>query len=174
MSPVTFVGFTLLVFLAVIGGIAGILIESQRERAPPARRNPAVRDALFPVAGWTAFFALYALVVAIGDENMPVAFKHLLGTLAVLLFYYAVLATFVLILVSIRRIALRLRYSHQPIRPLLIPVLGRLAWPTLFVSALFATISVFLYDGFSQNFLFIAGLLGLTAIVLKPTPVVAK
>jgi hypothetical protein len=167
MSPVTFVGFTLLVFLAVIGGIAGILIESERKDERPAGCNPAVRDALFPVAGWAAFFALYGFVIAIGGDQMPIAFKHLLGTLAVLVFYYAVLATVVLILVSVRRMTLRLLYPDRPVRPLSIPLFDRFAWPTLFLSAFLAAISVFLYDGFSQNFAFIACLLALTAIVRK-------
>ena len=97
MSPHTVLAFTALLFLAILGGVAGILLERQRAPAQPAWRNPAIRDALLPIAGWASLFGLDLAVALIGAQNMPVGIKHLLGTLAVLLLYYALLATLRLI-----------------------------------------------------------------------------
>ena len=124
-----------------------------------------MRDALFPIAGWSALFALDSGVTLIGEQRLPLRFKHLLGTLAVLIFYYAVLATLRLIYFSTRRILARLRSPDQPpgFRPL--PFVGRPAFPSQFVSAVFATLSVLLYDGFSLNLAFIACILALAGIL---------
>jgi hypothetical protein len=69
----------------------------------------------------------------------------------------------------LRRIAAQLRSGGAPRwRP--IPVLGRLMFPTLLVSAVLAAISVYLYEGFTLNFAFIAGILVVTAIVRRRPP----
>jgi hypothetical protein len=168
MSPFTVLAFTVLLFLAILGGVAGILLERQRAPAQPAWRNPAVRDALLPIAGWASLFGLDVAVALIGAQNIPVGIKHLLGTLAVLLLYYALLATLRLIYCSLRRIAARLRPARQPTEPRVIPLLGRLKFPTLFVSAVLAAASVLYYDGLTQNLLFMAVIVALLGIVHRP------
>ena len=77
----TFLLLTVLVLLAIVGGIAGIWIERQRDPSPTPRLNPAMRDALFPIAGWGSLFALDIGVTLVGDQRLPVTLKHLLGTL---------------------------------------------------------------------------------------------
>jgi hypothetical protein len=162
---VAFLVLTALVLLAILGGIAGIWIERQRDPSRTARRNSAMRDALFPIAGWGSLFVLDSGVTLIGEQRLPLRFKHLLGTLAVLIFYYAVLATLRLIYFSTRRILARLRSPDQPPRFRPLPFVGHLAFPLLFVSAVFATLSVLLYDGFSLNLVFIACILALAGIL---------
>jgi hypothetical protein len=162
---VTFLILTALILLAIVGGIAGIWIERQHDSSLTSRRNPAMRDALFPIAGWGSLFVLDSGVTLIGEQRLPVRFKHLLGTLAVLIFYYAVLVTLRLIYLSTRRILARLRSPGQPPRFHPLPFVGRLAFPSLFVSAVFATLSVLLYDGFSLNLVFIACILALAGIL---------
>ncbi len=127
----TFLVLTAFVLLAMIGGIAGIVIEQQRDPSPAPWRNPAIRDAIFPVAGWGALFALDISVTLIGELRLPVTFKHLLGTLAVLVFYYAVLATLRLIYRSARRLRARLRARDRQPRFRPFPVLNsaRLSHP---------------------------------------------
>jgi hypothetical protein len=85
MSPLTFLILTALLLLAMTGGVAGILLELRRETARAAWRNPAIRDALLPIAGWGSLFALDFSVTLAGEDRLPVGVKHLLGTLAVLL-----------------------------------------------------------------------------------------
>ena len=161
----TFLILTAFILLAIMGGIARIWIERQRDPIRAARHNPAIRDVPFPISGWGSLFALDIGVTLIGEQRLPVRFKHLLGTLAVLIFYYAVLATLRLIYFSTRRILARLHSPDQPPRFRPLPFVGRLAFPTLFVSTIFATLSVLLYDGFSLNFAFIACILALAGIL---------
>jgi hypothetical protein len=164
---VTFLILTALLLLAMMGGVAGILLERPRDTSRAAWRNPAIRDALLPIVGWGALFALDVSVTLVGEDRLPVGVKHLLGTLAVLLLYYAVLSTLRLIWRSTRRIHARLRSDDKPMRFRAIPYLSQLAFPTLFVSAMLATISVLLYDGLSQNLVFIACILGLIGILRR-------
>ncbi len=168
MSPFTVLVFTALLFLAILGGLGGIFLERQRAPAQPPWRNPAIRDALLPVAGWASLFGLDFAVALVGAQNLPLGLKHLLGTLAVLLLYYAVFATLRLIYRSLRRIEARLRSDRQPIKPRAIPFLGRLKFPTLFVSAVLAAISVLYYDGLTQNLVFIAAIVALLGIIHRP------
>jgi hypothetical protein len=168
MSPYTIFAFTALLFLAILGGVAGILLERQRAPARPAWRNPAIHDAVLPIAGWTSLFVLDLAVALIGAQNIPVGIKHLLGTLAVLLLYYALLATLRLIWRSLRRIAARLRHGRQPTGPRAIPLLGRLRFPTLFVSAVLAAVSVLYYDGLTLNLLFMGVIVAVLGIVHRP------
>ena len=88
MSPLTVLVVTALIFLAILGGMAGILLERQRAPAQPAWRNAAVGHALLPIAGWASLFGLEVAVALVGAHNLPIRLKHLLGTLAVLLLYY--------------------------------------------------------------------------------------
>jgi hypothetical protein len=165
-----FLVLTALVLLAMLGGLAGIYLEKQRAPAQPAWRNPAVRDALLPIAGWASLFVLDFAVTQAGGQNLPVGFRHLLGTLAVLLLYYAVLATLRLIYRSLRRIHARIRPGSQPLKWRPIPILGRLAFPTLFVSAAFAALSVLWFDGLTQNLAFSAGVVALVGIIGRRRP----
>jgi len=82
--------------------------------------------------------------------------------------YYALLATLRLIYRSLRRIAARLRPGRQPSGPRAIPLLGRLRFPTLFVSAVLAAASVLYYDGLTLNLLFMAVIVALLGIVHRP------
>jgi len=168
MSPHTVLAFTALLFLAILGGVAGILLERQRAPAQPAWRNPAIRDAVLPIAGWGSLFGLDGAVALIGAQNIPVDIKHLLGTLAVLLLYYALLATLRLIYRSLRRVAARLRPRRQPPAPRAVPWLGRLRFPTLFVSAVLAAVSVLYYDGLTLNLLFMVVIVVVLGIVHRP------
>jgi len=165
MAPLTVLVFTALLFLAILGGVAGIVLEKQRSPAQRSWCNPAIRDALLPIAGWASLFGLDFAVALVGAQNLPVRFKHLLGTLAVLLLYYAVLSTLRLIYRSLRRVEARMRSDRQPIKPRAIPFLGRLKFPTLFVSAVLAAISVLHYDGLTQNLVFIAAIVVLLGII---------
>lgn len=173
MSPLTALALTGLLLLAILGGVAGILLERQHAPAQPAWRNPAVRDALLPIAGWASLFALDFAVALIGAQNLPIGIKHLLGTLAVLLLYYALLATLRLIYRSLRRIAARLGRERHPYKPRVIPLLGRLKFPTLFVSAVLAAVSVLYYDGLTQNLLFMAVIVAVLGIIRQPRAVPA-
>jgi hypothetical protein len=163
-----FAVLTALVLLAMLGGLAGIYLEQRRAPTQPAWRNFAVRDALFPVAGWASLFVLDIAVALAGGQSLPVGLRHLLGTLAVLLLYYAVLATLRLIYRSFRRLYVHFRAGGEPPAWRAIPVLGRLAFPTMFVSAVLATLSVLWFDGLTQNLAFIAGVVVLVGIIRKP------
>jgi hypothetical protein len=165
MSPFKFLAFTAFLLLAIVGGLAGIVLERRRAAAPALWRDGAVRDALMPVAGWGSLIVLDFAVTLAGGTALPVGFRHLLGTFAVVLLYYAVLSTLRLIYRSLRRIHAGIRSGARPYRPRPVPVLGRLKFPTLFVSALLATLSVLWFDGLTQNFAFIAGVLVLLAMI---------
>jgi hypothetical protein len=149
-------------------GWRGILLERQRAPAQRPWDNPAIHDAVLTIAGWASLFVLDLAVALIGAQNIPVRIRHLLGTLAVLLLYYALLATLRLIWRSLRRIAARLRPGRQPSRPREIPLLGRLKFPTLFVSAVLAAGSVLYYDGLTQNLLFMMVIVGLLGFTRRP------
>src|SRR5262245_29678734 len=167
MSSITVLILAAFLFLAMLGGVAGILLE--RQHAPRRRPsdNPAVRDAAWPIAGWASLFVLDFAVALIGPHNIPVRIKHLLGTLAVLLLYYALLATLRLIYRSARRIATRLRPGREPSKRE-IPLLGRLRFPTLFVSAVLAAVSVLYYDGLTLNLAFMAAIVVGLGIAHRP------
>jgi hypothetical protein len=154
-------------FLAIVGGIAGILIERRRAQGD-AWQNPAVRDALMPVAGWLSLAALYGALVALGTHELSVLIRNALATLALLLYIYAALATLRLIYLSARRIVARIAAPDAPLafRPL--PLLGRLRFPTLFVAALLTAAAVFWFDGVSANLVFVVGVLTLLAVLRKP------
>lgn len=167
MSPLAFFVLSTLLLLAMLGGAAGILLEARQGTSRSLWQNFAVRDAMLPIAGWGSLFLLDLVVTLMGENRLPVRFKHILGTLAVLLFYYAVLSTLRLIYLSVRRIHARLRHIELRAAARPLPLLRRLAFPTLFVSAVLATLSVCLYDGLSQNFIFIAGVLALLGLLRR-------
>ena len=164
MSPIAFIVFTVVLLFAMVGASAGLVLEKRREPTRPFWQNPALRETLLPVAGWCSLFVLDFVVTLIGVDRLPSGLKHLLGTLALLLFYYAALATLYLIYRSGRRIRTHFGSKQKSAGSRTIPFLGRLAFPTMFVSAVLAAISVLYYDGLSQNFLFIACIVVLTAI----------
>jgi len=167
--PVTFfLVLTALLFLGMVGGIAGIVLDQREHAAGTLWRREAFRDAMLPVAGWASLVVLHVGVVLIGEENLNTGFKHLLGTLALLLFYYAILATLRLIYRANRRVLGRFYSSTGAVKWRPIPLLSRLVFPTLLVSAVLSGATVAWYDGFSQNFVFTAGVAVLLAIVRRP------
>jgi hypothetical protein len=170
MFPTTFFFvLTALLFLGIVGGIAGIILDNRADASAPLWRREAARDVLRPLAGWGSLVALHAGVVLVGEDHLDVGFKHLLGTLALLLFYYAILATLRLIYRAARRVVARLA-SAGTIKWRTIPLLSRLAYPTLFVSAVLAGATVAWYDGLSQNFWFMAGVVVLLACIHNKRP----
>src|SRR4051794_34827235 len=123
MRSSAFVAITIFIFCAILGGVAGIILEGRR--MPPGGDNPATRDTLFPIVGWATLFALYLALLFVRDDEMTSGFKDQLGTLAVVPLFYAVLATAWLIWRSARRIHAAL--SRQwPVRWRTIPLLDRL------------------------------------------------
>lgn len=165
MSALKFLAFTAFLLLAMVGGVAGIVLERRQGTAPAPWRDGAARDALMPVAGWGSLIVLNPAVTLIGGTALPVGVLHLIGTFAVLLLYYAVLSTLRLIYRSLRRIHAAVRAGGGRYRPRPLPVLGRLRFPTLFVSAVLATLSVLWFDGLTRNLAFSAAVLVLIAIV---------
>jgi hypothetical protein len=117
-------------------------------------------------------FAIYLLVEYVGAESLTAEFRMQLGTFAVLPFFYAVLATAWLIWRSARRIAARFLGSVLVVwRP--IPVLGRLAFPLLFVAALASAATEFARAGFSLSFFLLASVALLLALLHRRPAVMA-
>jgi len=160
LAPILLTAF---LFLGIVGGLIGIVIESRR--VPVLAHNPATRDTMFPILGWATLFAIYLLVEYVGAQNLTVEFRMQLGTFAVLPFYYAVLATAWLIWRSGRRIVARLRDGEPSWRAL--PLLGRLAFPLLFVAAILSAATEFARDGLSLNFFLLASVAAVLALVHK-------
>jgi hypothetical protein len=166
MPFVPFVVITIFIFVAIVGGLIGIILEGRR--APiGVRDNPATTDAVYPIVGWAILFALYLALVAVGDENLTLEFKNQLGTLAVLPFYYAVLATARLIWRSARRIYARLS-GPEPVAWRAIPFLSALRFPLLFLSALLSAATELLRAGLSLSFLLLMSVLVFVAFIRKP------
>jgi len=88
-----FVVLTAFLFLAIVGGVIGIMLEGRRIPAGAFTRNPATRDTVYPIVGWATLFAIGLLVEYVGAQNLTDEFKMQLGTVAVLPLYYAALAT---------------------------------------------------------------------------------
>jgi hypothetical protein len=97
MSPITSLVLTSLLLLAMLGTGAGAWLERRRQPCRPFWQNRALGDALLPGAGWCSLFVLDGLLTLLGVQQLPLGLKHLLGTLALLLLYYAVLSTLYLI-----------------------------------------------------------------------------
>ena len=155
-----------LILLAMVSGLAGVVIEHQRDPAQSPWRNPAVRDALLAVAGWVALFAV-SFAVELGGERLTLEFKHLLGALVMLPFYHAVLSTMRLIYVSARRIHARMRSPDALYRPHPLPVVSGLVAPTLFIAAVLAAVTEWFRAGASIFFLLLASIALLLAFIRK-------
>jgi hypothetical protein len=162
--PLAFILLTAFLFLAIVGGVLGIVLEGRC--LPAGAHNPATRDTVYPIAGWAGLFALYLAIELVGAQNLTVEFRMQLGTFAVLPFYYAVLATAWLIWRSARRVAARLA-TRDPIVWRAVPLLGRLAFPLLFASAILSAGTEFMRAGLSLGFLLLASLAALLALLRK-------
>ena len=161
--PLSFVLLTAFLFLAIVGGLIGIVLEGRRPES--GTHNPAARDTLYPIAGWAVLFALYLAIEFVGAQNLTAEFRMQLGTFAVLPFYYAVLATGWLIWRSVRRIHARARHRAPIWRP--VPLLGRVAFPLLFVAAILSAATEFLRAGVSLSFFLLASVAVLFALLWK-------
>jgi hypothetical protein len=166
MPLTAFFVITAFLFLAIVGGIIGIVIEGRRLPAGEVR-NPATRDALWPILGWAALFVIYLGVEYVGAQNLTAAFRAQLGTLAVLPLFYAVLATARLIWRSGRRIVARLR-NEEPVAWRRPPLLGRLTFPLMFLAALISVGAEIAHAGFSLGFFLLASVAVLLALLHRP------
>ena len=161
LAPVLLTAF---LFLAIVGGLIGILIEGRRIKA--GESNPALHDAIFSVAGWAALFALYLAIELVGAQNLTAEFRMQLGTFAVLPFYYAVLATAWLIWRSARRIH-AWALNREPVAWRAVPLLSRLAFPLLFAAAIASAATEFARAGFSLSFFLLASVAAVLALIHK-------
>jgi hypothetical protein len=161
LAPILLTAF---LFLAIVGGLIGIVLEGRR--VPALAHNPATRDTMFPIVGWATLFAIYLLVEYVGAQNLTLEFRMQLGTFAVLPFYYAVLATAWLTWRSARRIVARLR-GREPMVWRTVPLLGRLAFPLLFGSAILSAATELARDGLSLSFFLLASVAVLFACLWK-------
>jgi len=160
--PLAFVLLTAFLFVAIVGGIIGIVLEGRRLGS--GADNPATRDTVYPIVGWALLFALYLAIEFVGAQNLTAEFRMQLGTFAVLPFYYAVLATAWLTWRSARRIAARLR-GPEPVVWRTVPLLGRLAFPLLFGSAILSAATEVARDRFSLSFFLLASVAALLALI---------
>jgi hypothetical protein len=171
MRFTSFVIITAFLFLAIVGGIVGIVLEGRRIPAGSGAHNPATRDTVYPIVGWAALFVIYLAVEYVGAQNLTAEFRMQLGTLAVLPFYYAVLATGRLIWRSGRRIAARLA-GREPVAWVRIPLLGGLAFPVMFISAIASAVTEFARERFSLSFFLLASVAVLLALLHRRPPAV--
>jgi hypothetical protein len=159
---------TAFLFLAIVSGIAGLMIEAPRAGEQGALRNPAVRDALWVVPGWATVLATHFAVELVGPANLTLEFRHLLGALVVLPFYHAALATLRLIYVSARRIYAHLRGGVYQPRP--IPFLEKLAAPVLLIATILGAITEWTRAGASIYFFLFASIAALLVFIRKRAP----
>ena len=162
----TFVAITAFIFLAIVGGLIGIVLEGRRISSSVAH-NPATQDTVFPIVGWASLFALYLALQLVRDEDLTPEFKTLLGTLAVLPFFYAVLATAWLIWRSARRIHASLT-GGLPVAWRTIPYLDALRFPILFLAAVVSAALEFSRAAFSVSDALLASIVVLLALLQKP------
>jgi hypothetical protein len=162
--PLTAILLTAFLFLAIVGGVIGILLEGRRIKA--GESNPALHDAIFSVAGWATLFALYLAIELVGAQNLTAEFRMQLGTFAVLPFYYAVLATAWLIWRSARRIHAR-ALNREAVAWRAVPLLGRLAFPLLFAAAIASAVTEFARAGLSLSFFLLASVAAVLALIHK-------
>jgi hypothetical protein len=163
----TFAALTLFIFLAIVGGILGIVLEGRRIPPGIGMHNPATHDTVFPIVGWASLFALYLAVEYVDAQNMTPEFKTQLGTLAWLPLLYATLATVWLIWRSGRRIHARMR-GGEPVVWRAIPLLNALRFPILLAATLAAAVLEYAFTGFSLRFLLLATVAALFALIRKP------
>ena len=165
MPFVPFIVITIFIFVAIVGGLIGIILEGRRAPAG-VRHNPATTDAVYPIVGWAILFVLYLGLEFVGDENLTPEFKTQLGTLAVLPFYYAVLATVRLIWRSARRIYARLT-GNEPVAWRTIPYLDALRFPVLFLSAVLSAATELQRGSFSLSDLLLLSVVALLALIRR-------
>jgi hypothetical protein len=163
-----FVAITAFIFLAIVGGLIGIVLEGRRIAAGSGADNPATRDTVFPIVGWASLFALYLALEFVADGEMTSGFKAQLGTLAKLLLFYAALSTAWLIWRSGRRIHASMT-GHWPVAWRTIPFLRTLRFPILFVAALASAATEFTVGGFAFTDLLFASVVALLALIRKPS-----
>jgi hypothetical protein len=165
MPFVPFLVITIFIFVAIVGGLIGIILEGRR--APiGVRNNPATTDVVYPIVGWAVLFVLYLALEFVGDENLTPEFKTQLGTLAVLPFFYAALATVRLIWRSARRIYARLT-GGEPIAWHKIPYLDALRFPVLFLAAILSAAIELQRGSFSLSDLLLLSVVVLVALIRK-------
>jgi hypothetical protein len=160
-----FVAITIFIFLAIVGGLAGIILEGRRIGA--AGHNPATQDTVFPIVGWATLFALHLALLFVRVEDLTPGFKTQLGTLAVLPLFYGVLATAWLIWRSARRIHAAMT-GGLPVRWRTIPYLGALRFPILFLAAVVSAALEFSRAEFSYSDALLASIVVLLALIRKP------
>ena len=166
MPSLTFVALTLFIFLAIVGGIIGIMLEGRRIEGSDAH-NPATHDTVFPIVGWAILFALYLAIEYVGAQNLTAEFKTQLGTLAVLPLIYSAMVTAWLIWRSARRIDAWLR-GAEPVAWRTVPYLGRLRFPILLLAAIVSTVAQYWFaGGFSLGFFFLAGIAVIFALIRR-------
>jgi hypothetical protein len=162
-----FIAITAFIFLAIVGGLIGIVLEGRRIPAGSGAHNPATHDTVFPIVGWASLFALYLALGFVADDEMTFEFKTQLGTVATLLFFYAALATAWLIWRSGRRIHASIT-GRWPVAWRAIPFLHILRFPILFVAALASAATEFSVGSFSLTDLMFASVVLLLALLWKP------
>ena len=166
MPSFTFIALTLFIFLAMVGGIIGIILEGRRIPAGSGAHNPATHDTVFPIVGWATMFAIYLLVENVGTQNMTPGFRQQLATLWVLPLNYATLATAWLIWRSARRIHARVR-GAEPVAWRSVPYLGVLRFPILLLAAILSAALEFWSARLSLGFFLLAGIAVLFALIRK-------
>ena len=166
MRPGVFVAITIFIFLAIAGGVIGIILEGRRIPAGGAD-NPATHDTVFPIVGWATLFALYLALLLVRDDDMTPEFKAQLGTLAVVPFFYAVLATAWLIWPSARPIHASIT-GGLPVSWRAIPYLGALRFPILFLAAVVSAALEFSRGAFSLSDALLASVVVLLALIQRP------
>jgi hypothetical protein len=162
-----FVAVTAFIFLAIVGGLIGIVLEGRRIPSGSGTNNPATHDTVFPIVGWASLFALYLALLFVADDEMTLELKTQLATVALLLFCYAALATAWLIWRSARRIHASLTYG-LPVAWRPIPFLRALRFPILLVAAAVAAAIEFSTGGFTLTDLMFVSIVVLLALIRKP------
>jgi hypothetical protein len=163
-----FVAITAFIFVAIAGGLIGLVLEGRRIPDGSEAHNPATRDTVFPIVGWASLFALYlVLEFFVAGDEMTSGFKAQLGTLAKLLLFYAALSTAWLIWRSARRIHASAT-GRWPVAWRTVPFLRRLRFPILFVAAVASAATEFTAGGFALTDLLFASVVALLALIRKP------
>jgi hypothetical protein len=162
-----FVAITAFIFLAIVGGLIGIVLEGRRIPPGSGAHNPATRDAVFPIVGWASLFALYLVLEFVVDGELTPGFKAQLGTLAKLLLFYAALSTAWLIWRAARRIHASIT-GRWPVAWRTIPFVRTLRFPILFVAAVVSAATEFTVGGFAVTDLLFGSVVALLALIRKP------
>jgi len=162
-----FVAITAFIFLAIVGGLIGIVLEGRRIPPGSGVHNPATRDTVFPIVGWASLFALYLALEFVADDEMTFELKTQLGTVATLLLCYAALSTAWLIWRSARRMHASVT-GRWPVAWRSIPFLRTLRFPILFLAAAASAAMEFSVGRFSLTDLMFASVVVLLVLIRKP------